>query len=261
MSEDSERYELGIYWRHECTHPSLSGLMGHRERSLEGSHKNFEKALPARAQWPIKIIQPPLLGMQRALLGTNVPLTGYGFDLNGDGTATGCFTGDAPFMVVRSQRPDIRRVQELVDENAPGVGDDHTSANPRVVAYRNQGWQLALGHLAPDLRYAVYEAAEDKPEWAGEATVYVATPDGSWALGEYTPAGGPYETRHNGHLDLCVEIGAAWDAWAEAGSPGRDQLDVTVNDCGTHVWVDGPTGLLDPRRRGWRRHRDSPRPR
>ena len=147
-------------------------------------------------------------------------------------------------MVVRSQRPDTRRVQELVDENAPRAGDDHTSANPRVVAYRNQGWQLALGHLAPDLRYAVYEAAEDKPEWAGEATVYVATLDCSWALGEYTPAGGPYETRHNGHRDLWAEIGAAW---AEAGSPGRDRLGGTVDERGTHLWVDTPEKLLELR--------------
>ena len=162
-----------------------------------------------------------------------------------DGTALGHFTGDAPFMVMRSQRPGTRRVRDLVDENAPGVRETHTDVNPRVVAYPHQGWQLALGHLVPDLRYAVYEATEDKPEWAGEATVYVATPDGSWALGEYTPAGGPYEVRQDGDRELWAEIGAAWHDWARFGSPGRDRLGVTVDEHGTRLCVDAPAALLD----------------
>ncbi|GAA1095822.1 methyltransferase domain-containing protein [Nocardiopsis metallicus] len=166
-----------------------------------------------------------------------------------DGTATGHFMGDAPFMVLRSQRPSSHRVRELVDEGAPGVRDGHTEVNPRVVAYRNQGWQLTLGHLVPDLRYAIYEAAEERPEWAGEATVYVATPDGSWALGEYTPEGSPYETRQDGSRDLWAEIAAAWDEWTRFGSPGRDRLGVTVDQGGTHLWVDAPAGVLDPKQR------------
>lgn len=169
--------------------------------------------------------------------------------VHGDGTATGHFIGDAAFMVLRSQRPDTRRVQDLVDENAPDVRGGHTEVNPRVVAYRNQGWQLALGHLIPDLRYAVHEASEGHPEWAGEASVYVATPDGSWALGEYTPRGGPYETQQNGARDLWAEISTAWDEWERFGSPGRDRLGVTVDEHGTHLWADAPAGLLDPPRR------------
>lgn len=163
-----------------------------------------------------------------------------------DGTATGRIVDDAPFMVLRSQRPDPRRLRELVDEDAPGVRAGSTDVNPRLVAYRDQEWQLVLGHLAPDLRYAVYEAAEDRPEWAGEASVYVATPDGSWALGEYSPAGGPYSTKRAGSRDLWAEIGAAWEEWTRCGKPGRDQLDVTVDQEGTRLWVDTPTGVLRP---------------
>jgi hypothetical protein len=113
--------------------------------------------------------------------------------------------------------------------------------NPRVVAHRHPGWQLVLGHLAPDLRYAVYEAAEDRPEYAGEATIYIATPDRSWAVAEYTSAGGPYETERAGARDLWAEVGAAWDAWCTAGRPSRDQLGVTVDVTGTHLWIDKPS--------------------
>lgn len=165
-----------------------------------------------------------------------------------DGTATGHFTGDAPFMLLRSQHPSPRRVRDLVDEDSPDVREGHTEVSPRVVAYRNQGWQLALGHLVPDLRYEVYEAAEDHPEWAGEATIYIATPDGAWALGEYTPAGAPYETRHKGDQDLWARVCAAWEEWTGFGSPGRDRLGVTVNERGTYLWADTPAGLLDPTR-------------
>lgn len=169
--------------------------------------------------------------------------------VHGDGTATGHFIGDAPFMVLRSQRPDTRRVRELVDEDDPEATDGLIEVNPRVVAYRNTGWQLALGHLAPDLRYAVYEASEDRPEWAGEATVYVATPDGSWAVAEYTPEGGPYQTRQAGPRALWAEIAEAWDEWVKFDSPGRDRMGVTVDERGTHLWVEGPAALLDPTRR------------
>jgi protein-L-isoaspartate(D-aspartate) O-methyltransferase len=164
-----------------------------------------------------------------------------------DGTAQGRVVGDAPFMVLRQQRPDPRPLRDLVDENTPGKQIGTTTVNPRVVAHRHPGWQLALGHLAPDLRYAVYEAAEDRPESAGEATIYIATPDGSWALAEYTPIGGPYDVERAGARNLWEEVGAAWDAWCTAGQPGRDRLGVTVDPEGTRLWVDSPDIALRPR--------------
>lgn len=175
----------------------------------------------------------------------NIPGVLLKLRVHHDGTATGHIIGDAPFMVLRSQRPSPRHVRDLVHEGSPGVREGRTDVSPRVVAYRNQGWQLALGHLVPDLRYEVYEASEDRPEWVGEATVYIATPDGAWALGEYTPAGGPYETRREGDRDLWAEVGAAWEEWTRFGAPGRDRLGVTVNEHGTYLWADTPAGLLD----------------
>ncbi len=181
-----------------------------------------------RQVWPGGVIVTPFeVG--------NVPGVLVRLVVQEDGTATGRIVDDAAFMVLRSQRPAPRRLRELVDEDAPGVRAGSTDVNPRLVAYRNQGWQLVLGHLAPNLRYAVYEAAEDRPEWAGEASVYVATPDGSWALGEYVPAGGPYTTKRAGPRDLWAEIGAAWEEWTRWGKPGRDQLGVTVDQEGTRL--------------------------
>lgn len=163
-----------------------------------------------------------------------------------DDTAHGRIVGGAPFMVLRQQRPDTRRIRELVDEDDPGKQSGTTTVNPRLVAYEHPGWQLVLGHLVPELRYAVYEAAEHRPECAGEATVYVATPDRSWALGEYVPVGGPYETEQAGGRDLWAEVGAAWQAWDRAGRPGREQLGVTVDERGTHLWAGSPDGVPRP---------------
>ncbi|MDT0327771.1 hypothetical protein [Nocardiopsis lambiniae] len=75
------------------------------------------------------------------------------------GNPTGHFVEQAPFMVLRSRRPDRRPLREPVDENVPDRRTGCTAVNPRVVAYRHQGWRLALGHLVPELRYAMHEAA------------------------------------------------------------------------------------------------------
>ncbi|KOX10697.1 hypothetical protein ADL05_24515, partial [Nocardiopsis sp. NRRL B-16309] len=134
--------------------------------------------------------------------------------------------------------------REVVNQNSPTAVAGRTAVNPRLVTHPHQGWQLVLGHLVPDLRYASYEAAQDRPEWAGEATIYVYDQGGSWALGEYTPAGAPYEARRDGPRDLWAEVGAAWEAWCAAGRPGRDRLGLTVDEAGTRLWVDEPRRVL-----------------
>ncbi|QKW32520.1 hypothetical protein HUT17_05155 (plasmid) [Nocardiopsis flavescens] len=162
-----------------------------------------------------------------------------------DGVGTGRVMGDAPFMLLRSQRPGGRGFHDVVDETAPGVVDGHTDVNPRLVPHRDRGWQLALGALVPGLRYASFEADASRPEWAGEATIYVYDQTGSWALGEYTPSGAPYEARRYGTRDLWGEVGRAWQVWQDADRPGLSRLGVTVDDQGTHLWVDSPNTRLD----------------
>ncbi|TDQ54413.1 methyltransferase domain-containing protein [Actinorugispora endophytica] len=163
-----------------------------------------------------------------------------------DGTASGRMLADAPFMWLRAQRRGADPWHAYVDENAPGVRTGRTGVNPRVVADRAPGWGVALGHLVPGLAYAGFEADAHEHAAAGEASVYVYDRAGSWALGEYTPDGGPYEAKTAGPRDLWAEIGAARRTWEAAGRPGRDRLGLTVTPDGQHLlWVDDPAKAIE----------------
>lgn len=164
-----------------------------------------------------------------------------------DRSAYGRLVADAAFMVLRDHRPAPVSARALVDEGDPAARTGSTRANPRWVADRHPGWQVVLGHLVPGLGYASYEAAANDLAAAGEATVYVVDRDGSgaWALGEYEPGPGPYETRTRGPRDLWQEVAAARAAWEGAGRPGRDRLGVTVHPGGSQeLWVDSPAHVL-----------------
>ncbi|MDA2814266.1 hypothetical protein O4J56_26695 [Nocardiopsis sp. RSe5-2] len=164
-----------------------------------------------------------------------------------NGEAHGRLVGDAAFMVLRDHRPAAVSARSLVDEDDPAARTGSTRTNPRWVADRHPGWQVVLGHLVPGLGYASYEAAEDHASAAGEATVYVVDRDGSgsWALGEYEPGPGPYETRTRGPRDLWAEVAAARTVWERAGRPGRDRLGLTVHPDGRQeVWLDTPDQVL-----------------
>jgi protein-L-isoaspartate(D-aspartate) O-methyltransferase len=165
-------------------------------------------------------------------------------EVGADGVAHGRLIGDAAFMLVRAHRPEPLGRGAFVDEAADGVRDGLIEVNPRVVTSRHPGWTLTLGHLVPGLGYDSYEAATDDD--AGEATVYVYDRDGSgsWALGEYTPHGGPFEARWRGPRDLWEEIAAARRTWCWAGGPSRDRLGVTVDESATRLWVDRPEHVL-----------------
>ncbi|GAB3441812.1 hypothetical protein GCM10027570_08390 [Streptomonospora sediminis] len=159
--------------------------------------------------------------------------------------AHGRLVGDAAFMWLRDQRVKVAPWREFVYEDDPQAVTGHIALNPRCVADRDAGWGVVLGHLVPALGYASFEADEDTPADAGEATVYVYDRDRSWALAEYVPAGGPYETRRGGPRDLWAEIAHARKVWHEAGRPGRDRLGVTVAADGTHrLWADSPDQVL-----------------
>ncbi|HLU98796.1 MAG TPA: hypothetical protein VKZ89_18320, partial [Thermobifida alba] len=164
-----------------------------------------------------------------------------------DGAAAGRFVGHAPFMMLRDQRSaaPFGEWRQFVNEDDPSAQKGTTSANPRWISHRDEGWRLVVGHLVPGVDFASYEAAEDNHAAAGEATVYVfdrGTGSGSWALGEYEPGGPPYETETKGPRDLWEEIGRAWQAWQQAGRPGRDRLGLTVTPAGEQMlWVDAPS--------------------
>nr|WP_274613895.1 methyltransferase domain-containing protein [Streptomonospora nanhaiensis] len=165
----------------------------------------------------------------------------------GEGTAQGRMIADAAFMWLRGQRRSADPWHTFVDEHDPAAVAGHTDLNPRVVADRDPGWGVVLGWRVPGLAYASFEADPDNHPAAGEATVYVYDRAGSWALGEYVPAGPPYETLRAGPRDLWAEIAAAREVWRAAGSPGRDRLGLTVTAGGGHrLWVDTPADPVDP---------------
>ncbi|MDA0566352.1 methyltransferase domain-containing protein [Streptomonospora sp. S1-112] len=165
----------------------------------------------------------------------------------GDGMAQGRMIADAAFMWLRDQRRSADPWHTFVDEHDPATVAGHTRLNPRVVADRDPGWGVVLGWRVPGLAYASFEADPDNHAAAGEATVYVYDRDGSWALGEYVPAGEPYETLRAGPRDLWAEIAAAREVWRAAGAPGRDRLGLTVTAEGEHtLWVDTPGHVIEP---------------
>ncbi len=55
---------------------------------------------------------------------------------------------------------------------------------------------------------------------------------GAWAIGEYEPGPGPYETEACGSRDLWEKAGSARAVREAAGRPGRDRLGVTVHPDG-----------------------------
>lgn len=157
--------------------------------------------------------------------------------------AHGRIVGDAGFMSLRSQRRSASEGRDHVDETDPRAIGQELHGNPRVVTDRDPGWQVVLGHLVPGLAYASYEAKGEAD--AGEATVYLYDQAGSWSLGEYTPAGPPYEAKTAGPRNLWAEVRAARQAWEQAGRPGRDRLGLTAGADGElTLWVDTPDRLM-----------------
>ncbi|WP_420161197.1 methyltransferase domain-containing protein [Nocardiopsis sp. CNT-189] len=163
-----------------------------------------------------------------------------------DGSAHGRLLRDAAFMWLRDQRRPVDDWRDHIDETAPALAAGEVTVNPRVVSDPDPGWGVALGHLVPELAAHTAEASEDNAEAVGEATVRLYDRAGSWGVGEYTPAGAPYEAQRCGPRDLWAEVTAARTAWEEAGRPGRDRLGLTVERDGRQVlWVDDPTKPLD----------------
>ncbi|MFW5417762.1 methyltransferase domain-containing protein [Nocardiopsis sp. CNT-189] len=209
-------------------------------------HGPFDRVLATVAARRV----PPAWAAQTRPGGAVVTPWGTGFTppvllrlaADGAGAARGRIVGEAPFMWLREQRGVRGGPAAFVDTEEP-TEPTPIEVSPRVVAEPDAGWETALGHLVPGLDYAVYEATDD----SGEASIYVfdRSESGSWALGEYTPAGPPYEAQIRGPRDLWAEVAAAREAWEGAGRPGRDRLGLTVRpDGGQVLWADSPDTVL-----------------
>jgi protein-L-isoaspartate O-methyltransferase len=155
------------------------------------------------------------------------------------GAAHGRVIGEAAFMWLRDQRVAEGDLDDFVDEAAPGVEEFRTSLDPMPIcdADPSGGLVLMLGAVAPTLSFARYRAADG----SGEASVYFYDRGGSWVLIEFKPDADTFEARRFGPRDLSAAIAGAYEAWWDAGCPGRDRLGVSVTaDGATSLWVDSP---------------------
>ncbi|MBD0691683.1 methyltransferase domain-containing protein [Streptomyces sp. CBMA123] len=156
-----------------------------------------------------------------------------------DGTATGRFSADSAFMLMRTQRRDLRLFRDVVmDDHVPV--ESATGLSPWAVADSSFETQFALGLRLGDLWYAWHH----DPDVDGvETRLWVATADGdSWAAVDWdgTRAPGRYTVWQHGPRRLWGEVEAAHRWWLDNGRPGPDRLGLTVTPDGQWAWLDDP---------------------
>ncbi|MFD7579959.1 methyltransferase domain-containing protein [Kitasatospora sp. NPDC059817] len=157
-----------------------------------------------------------------------------------DGTATGRYTADSAFMLMRTQRRDLRLFRDVVmDEHVPD--ESTTTLDPWAVADSEFETQFALGHRLGDLWYAWHHdpALDDV-----ETRLWVATTDGgSWAAVDWdgTENTERYTVWQHGPRRLWDEVEAAHRWWLDNDRPGPSRLGLTIGPGGHQAWLDDPT--------------------
>ncbi|WP_307806436.1 methyltransferase domain-containing protein [Streptomyces sp. FH025] len=156
-----------------------------------------------------------------------------------DGTATGRFTPDSSFMLIRTQRRDLRLFRDVVmDDHVPV--ESTTTLDPWAVADSAFETQFALGHRLGDLWYAW----DHDPDFDDvETRLWVSTTDGtSWAAVDWD--GGDdterYPVWQHGPRRLWDEVEAAHDWWLANDRPGPARFGLTVTPDGQWAWLDDP---------------------
>ncbi|MER7670815.1 methyltransferase domain-containing protein [Kitasatospora sp. NPDC096128] len=156
-----------------------------------------------------------------------------------DGSASGRFTADSAFMLMRTQRRDLRLFRDVVmDDHVPA--ESTTALDPWTVADSSFGTQFALGLRLGDLWYAWHH----DPDVEGvETRLWVATTGGdSWAAVDWdgTRDTARYTVWQHGPRRLWEEVEAAHRWWLENGRPGPERFGLTVTPDGQWVWLDEP---------------------
>lgn len=152
----------------------------------------------------------------------------------GDGSAQGPVVFPVDFMLSRSVAP----------AEKPNLADDPKRSSttnfdlPAVVAAMEL-WPLKLA--VPGLT-AIGPLLED-----GDDTVWLQTPDGSWAVA-YVPQGAPWKgavVEQHGPADVWTLAEAAWASWEASGRPGLDEYGLTVTADGEHrLWAGEENNLV-----------------
>ncbi|MER7752981.1 methyltransferase domain-containing protein [Kitasatospora sp. NPDC097643] len=156
-----------------------------------------------------------------------------------DGTATGRYTPDSAFMLMRTQRRDLLLFRDVVmDDHVPA--ESSTTLDPWAVADSAFETQFALGHRLVDLWYAWHH----DPDVEGVKTrLWVATTGGgSWAAVDWdgTENAERYTVWQHGPRRLWNEVEAAHQWWLDNGRPGPARLGLTVTPEGHRAWLDDP---------------------
>ncbi len=156
-----------------------------------------------------------------------------------DGTATGRYTPDSSFMLMRTQRSGLRLFRDVVmEEHVPT--ESTTTLDPWAVADSAIETQFALGHRLGDLWYAWHH----DPDVDGVAIrLWVATSDGtSWAAVDWDGSDGTqrYTVWQHGPRRPWDEVEAAHRWWLANDRPGPTRLGLTVTPDGQWAWLDDP---------------------
>lgn len=157
-----------------------------------------------------------------------------------DGSATGRYTPDSAFMLMRSQRHDLRLFRDVVhDDHQPT--ESATTLDPWSVADAPFDVRFAVGHRLGDL----WHAWDHDPGVDGVAIrLWVATTDGgSWAAVDWdgTEDAVQYTVWQHGPRRPWDEVEAAHRWWLDSGQPGPGRFGLTVTPSGEHqAWLDVP---------------------
>ncbi|MEU4117946.1 methyltransferase domain-containing protein [Kitasatospora sp. NPDC028055] len=156
-----------------------------------------------------------------------------------NGTASGRFSAESAFMLMRTQRRDLRLFRDVVmDDHVPV--ESTTALDPWAVADSPVETQFALGLRLGDLWYAWHH----EPDVEGvETRLWLATTDGgSWAAVDWDGTRGAerYTVWQHGPRRVWEEVEAAHRWWLGAGRPGPERFGLTVTADGQWAWLDEP---------------------
>jgi protein-L-isoaspartate O-methyltransferase len=159
--------------------------------------------------------------------------------VQGDGTAVGGYQPYSAFMLMRTQRRDLRIYRDVVmDDHQPH--ESATTLDPWLVAGRDVDAQFAIGHRLGD----AWHAWHHDPEVPGvKVRLWVATTDAqSWAAVDWDGDRDAerFTVWQHGPRRLWTEVEAAHQWWLDHGRPGPERFGLTVTPEGHRAWLDGP---------------------
>jgi protein-L-isoaspartate O-methyltransferase len=153
-----------------------------------------------------------------------------------DGSAFGPILFPVAFMGSRTTPDNAGQPRVLSD--GPGRARSGTLDVP-AMASAGELWALRLAIPGLDITGPLLEDGDD--------TVWLSTPDGSWAVG-WVPKGAAWDgsaVEEHGARNIWTLAEDAYGAWVAAGRPALDRYGVTVEADGTHkIWLDGTADIV-----------------